>query len=200
MSISLAGNPLLNEKSYNNFNSHNNAGHNSNGLHNSGSSVPLYRRQPMTGNGGNSYNNMPGLFAGLDTGTNLIEALFQANNVVAEHSNKSDHGHGLLYNNYNTLKSGHDLDLFAAVPPQTAQASADTANHQQSSATTYAAVLSQGPQAAAGHQQQQQPAMNSARPLHASKSSQPPNDLEKDPFAAIRELGQATSGFYNYFQ
>ncbi|KAL7735007.1 hypothetical protein ACLKA6_011271 [Drosophila palustris] len=202
--MSNVGNALLNDK-YTNFNNHNNGGHNSNGLHNNGSSVPLYRRQAMTGNGSNSYNNMPGLFAGLDTGTNLIEALFQANNVVADHSNKSDHGHGLLYNNYNTMKAGHELDLFA-VPQQTVQAASDTVNHQQASATTYAAVLSQGPQAAATHQhqhqqQQQQPTMNPTRPMHASKSSQPTNDmLEKDPFAAIRELGQATTGFYNYFQ
>lgn len=189
---------MLNDK-YTNFNNHNNGGgHSSNGLQNNGSSVPLYRRQAMTGNGGNSFNNMPGLFAGLDTGTNLIEALFQANNVVADHT-KSDHGHGILYNNYNTLKSGHELDLFA-VQPQTVQAASDTVNHQQASATTYAAVLSQGPQAAATHQQQQT-TMNPSRSMHASKSSQPTNDmLEKDPFAAIRELGQATTGFYNYFQ
>ncbi|XP_017861405.1 PREDICTED: probable helicase with zinc finger domain [Drosophila arizonae] len=193
-----AGNTLLNDKPFNNFNSHNNGGQNSNGLHNNGSSVPLYRRQAMAGNGGNNYNNMPSVFANLDTSANLIEVLFQANNTASEHSNKSDHGHGLLYNNYNTIKSGHDLDLFSSVPPQTAQQpSNDAVNHQHSSATTYAAVLSQGPQAASAHQQ---PTMNSTRSLHASKSSLAASDMEKDPFAAIRELGQATSGFYNYFQ
>lgn len=213
---------MMNEKSYNNFNSHggNNSGGvggiNSNGVHNNGSSVPLYRRQPMTGAGGNggqnNYNNLPGLFAGLDTGTNLIEALFQANNAaVGDHASKSDpHNQSLLYNNYNALKNTHELDLFASVvpppPPQQnsqvppgAAAVVDNINHPQSSAaaaTTYAAVLSQGPQQQPVQQQQQRP------PLHAaSKSSQPNNDLlEKDPFAAIRELGQATTGFYNYFQ
>lgn len=208
---------MLNDKSYNNFNSHgNNSGINSNGVHNNGSSVPLYRRQPMTGAGNvgnNNYSNLPGLFAGLDTGTNLIEALFQANNAVAgDHSSKSDpHNQSLIYNNYNALKNTHELDLFASVAPQppnsqvpgAAGAAVDNINHPQSSAaTTYAAVLSQGPQQqqvtgaqVAQHQQQ-------ARTMHAAnKSSQSNNDLlEKDPFAAIRELGQATTGFYNYFQ
>lgn len=90
--------------------------------------------------------------------------------------------------------------------------------------TTYAAVLSQGPQqqdaavaAAAALQQHHKQNHN-----HNFQHSSMMNNLsgnglalgltvggagtnngdtqEKDPFAAIRELGQGTNGFYNYFQ
>jgi len=233
----------LNDKPYNNLNMHNNVGVNSAGvggvgigigaggvgnhnnnnnsnnngmLSNGNNSVPLYRRQALAGNGiggGNGgYNNMHGM----DAGANLIEALFQANNSVVDHSVKSsDHMHGLLYNNFNTLKGGgHDVDLFQAMAPSVPHSEA--ANHHQqssgSSATTYAAVLSQGPQAVVGGgggggagppSGQSQAQAGVAGPGAGGKGAQPGGGsdlLEKDPFAAIRELGQATTGFYNYFQ
>lgn len=193
------------------------AGHNSNNngmLTNGNNSVPLYRRQAHTGNGiggGNGgYNNMHGM----DAGANLIEALFQANNSVVDHSVKSsDHMHGLLYNNFNGLKGGgHELDLFQAMAPSVPHSEA--ANHHQqssgSSATTYAAVLSQGPQAVVGGgvgtgpspgQSQAQAGVAGSGTGGKVAPAVGGNDLlEKDPFAAIRELGQATTGFYNYFQ
>ncbi|SPP76042.1 probable helicase with zinc finger domain isoform X1 [Drosophila guanche] len=209
----MAGNPLLNDKPYNNLNMHINVGSNNagvsgtNGLLSNGNSVPLYRRQALTGNGigiGNSCNNMPGL----DTSTNLIEALFHANNAVADHSVKSsDHVQGLLYNNFNALKGGHEMDLFQSMPLPVPHSEANNHHQQQqqasSAATTYAAVLSQGPQAASassgvgvGQTQSQPHAAPTAKSSQAGSSEL----LEKDPFAAIRELGQATTGFYNYFQ
>ncbi|EDW85385.2 uncharacterized protein Dwil_GK10580 [Drosophila willistoni] len=192
-----AGNALLNDKPYPNMGMHNNIcansnmGNNHNGLLSNGSSVPLYRRQGLTGNGNvNNYNNMPGL----ETGTNLIEALFHANNAVVDHSNKGDHVHNLLYNNFNALKGGHEMDLFHNSTGN--EASNIHSQLPSSSATTYAAVLSQGQP-----QQQTQPQQPSVSSGSAAKSSQAANELlDKDPFAAIRELGQATSGYYNYFQ
>lgn len=55
------------------------------------------------------------------------------------------------------------------------------------STTTYASVLSQGAS-------NQQPNQN-----HPLNKQQQKNE-EKDPFAAIRELGQRSNGLYNYFQ
>lgn len=57
------------------------------------------------------------------------------------------------------------------------------------SATTYASVLSQG----ASNQQSN---LNHAH----NKQQQQQKGEEKDPFAAIRELGQRSNGLYNYFQ
>lgn len=78
--------------------------------------------------------------------------------------------------------------------------------------TTYAAVLSQGPQT----QEVLQPHHQHHNYGHNALSGGMGNGLgglgltvggtangeagEKDPFAAIRELGQGTNGFYNYFQ
>lgn len=108
---------------------------NNNGLLiNGNSSVPLYRRQALTGNGIGGGYNMPGM----DTGANLIEALFQANNSVGmgDHSMKSqtsDHMHGLLYNNFNAMKGGggggHDVDLFQGMPPSVVPHSEAGGNH-----------------------------------------------------------------------
>lgn len=58
------------------------------------------------------------------------------------------------------------------------------------STTTYASVLSQG----ASNQQSNQ---NHA---HSKQQQQQQKSEEKDPFAAIRELGQRSNGLYNYFQ
>lgn len=188
---------------------HNSGAHsnnNNNGLLSNGnSSVPLYRRQALAGNGiggGNSYNNMPGL----NSGTNLIEALFQANNSLVDHGIKSsEHMQGVLFNNFNALKGGHDVDLFQANVPHS-----EASNHHQqsgsSSATTYAAVLSGGggPAGPSGPGQAQQAGGVIGGAGTGGKSAQSVGGggdlLEKDPFAAIRELGQATTGFYNYFQ
>ncbi|XP_023294599.2 probable helicase with zinc finger domain [Lucilia cuprina] len=85
--------------------------------------------------------------------------------------------------------------------------------------TTYAAVLSQGPQQAdAALQQHQHNHHQHNFPHNSMVANLSGNGLglgltvgaaannggveagEKDPFAAIRELGQGTNGFYNYFQ
>lgn len=58
------------------------------------------------------------------------------------------------------------------------------------STTTYASVLSQG----ASNQQS-----NQNHSLNKQQQQQQKNE-EKDPFAAIRELGQRSNGLYNYFQ
>lgn len=67
----------------------------------------------------------------------------------------------------------------------------DHDEHQRqanNSATTYASVLSQG--ASNQHANQSQ----------TKQQQSQKNDAEKDPFAAIRELGQRSNGLYNYFQ
>lgn len=58
------------------------------------------------------------------------------------------------------------------------------------STTTYASVLSQG----ASNQQSNQ------NHSHKQSQQQQQKNEEKDPFAAIRELGQRSNGLYNYFQ
>lgn len=60
------------------------------------------------------------------------------------------------------------------------------------STTTYASVLSQG----ASNQQSNQ---NHSLSKQQQQQQQQKNE-EKDPFAAIRELGQRSNGLYNYFQ
>lgn len=59
------------------------------------------------------------------------------------------------------------------------------------STTTYASVLSQG----ASNQQS-----NQNHSLSKQQQQQQQKNEEKDPFAAIRELGQRSNGLYNYFQ
>lgn len=65
---------------------------------------------------------------------------------------------------------------------------------QHSSTTTYASVLSHG-----GTNQQQQHQQNTSIGNKQMQLHQHNNE-EKDPFAAIRELGQRGNGLYNYFQ
>lgn len=84
--------------------------------------------------------------------------------------------------------------------------------------TTYAAVLSQGPQAQEALQHQHHNYAHNAAlttgpggaaglvgnglaglGLNVTNSANGDGG-DKDPFAAIRELGQGTNGFYNYFQ
>ncbi|XP_037940519.1 probable helicase with zinc finger domain [Teleopsis dalmanni] len=81
--------------------------------------------------------------------------------------------------------------------------------------TTYAAVLSQGPQqpaiggAGVGnnphamHHNFQNELGNTTNNMNSNIANSGGNgviEIEKDPFAAIRELGQGSNGFYNYFQ
>lgn len=77
--------------------------------------------------------------------------------------------------------------------------------------TTYAAVLSQGPQQQDAALQQHHNFQHNSMVANLSGnglglgltvggSANNGDSSEKDPFAAIRELGQGTNGFYNYFQ
>ncbi|XP_075164275.1 helicase with zinc finger isoform X2 [Haematobia irritans] len=173
----------------------------------------------------NILNSSPNdILAGLTTGsTTLIEALFQDQH----HQQNNATLQKLLYNNFNA--SDGVANSFQ-IPPNFQQtnnaggsaggngvgvsgnavaASGDGRN------TTYAAVLSQGPQ---GQQESglQHQNHNFTHNTLGSGSGGLANGLggisvniggpangeggDKDPFSAIRELGQGTNGFYNYFQ
>lgn len=96
----------------------------------------------------------------------------------------------------------------------TVNPSATTADSRN---TTYAAVLSQGPQSQEALQHHQHHNFAHAAlgggggggglgnglaglGLNVSGTANGGEAVDKDPFAAIRELGQGTNGFYNYFQ
>jgi hypothetical protein len=74
--------------------------------------------------------------------------------------------------------------------------SVEEALNRQNAVTnaTYASVLSHGTSLnnAAKLQQQQQQQQQQSRQVEKSQ--------EKDPFAALRELGRKSNGYYNYFQ
>ena len=57
---------------------------------------------------------------------------------------------------------------------------------------TYASVLSQG-----SHQQHHQQHQNM---LHKQMSKDGSDADLRDPFAALRDLGKKSNGYYNYFQ
>lgn len=70
----------------------------------------------------------------------------------------------------------------------------DEHNARPTSTITYASVLSQS----ANNQQSNQ--NHSLNKQQQQQQQQSHKSEEKDPFAAIRELGQRSNGLYNYFQ
>lgn len=66
----------------------------------------------------------------------------------------------------------------------------DDHNPRPTSTTTYASVLSQG-----ASNQHSNHSLNKQQ-----QQQQQQKNEDKDPFAAIRELGQRSNGLYNYFQ
>lgn len=155
-------------------------------------SVPLYRRQAgqnFGSTGSTSSNNQSISSSNPDTvDNNIFENLF---------NHHDDQFHGMLpmqaltaslqqqnsfHINLNHSHSGQQQQQ------QQHQHRDDMINrHNNSSTTTYASVLTQGTN-------QNQNMSNLA------KQQQQSSNEEKDPFAAIRELGQRSNGYYNYFQ
>lgn len=154
-------------------------------------SVPLYRRQAgqTFGNAGSTSNTQPISSSNPDAiDNNIFENLFN------HHDNQF---HGILpiqaltaslqqqnsfHHNLNHCQVGQQQSQ----QQQQQQQREDMMNrHNNSSATTYASVLTQGTN-------QNQNMSNLAK--------QQSSNEEKDPFAAIRELGQRSNGYYNYFQ
>uniref|UniRef100_A0A1B0BWL6 C3H1-type domain-containing protein n=1 Tax=Glossina palpalis gambiensis TaxID=67801 RepID=A0A1B0BWL6_9MUSC len=114
-----------------------------------------------------------------------------ATNPLADGVNNSFH---------NQMHQQKSNALNSTGPPNNTIATADTRS------TTYAAVLSQRPQQPDVMQHNITSGSGGGgggAALNISGTSSASNNIdgsEKDPFAAIRELGQGTNGFYNYFQ
>lgn len=190
-------------------------------------SVPLYRRQVIN-NGNSSYHGSNSSSSTahsiasstpdnlLDSGIgssnqihssgNLIDTIFNISSnsdLSATYQNSSFQK--LFYNNFPLKLNDLDMRNERAITQQQRQhhipvvhnqqqhqqqqVQMQLHNHGEPRNTTYAAVLSQGNVVPNSQLHQ----------LHHSSQGHVVSD-EKDPFAAIRELGQGTNGFYNYFQ
>uniref|UniRef100_A0A1B0CKW5 Putative rna helicase n=1 Tax=Lutzomyia longipalpis TaxID=7200 RepID=A0A1B0CKW5_LUTLO len=176
-------------------------------------SVPLYRRQAsqhysssassqsvtsstpdlMENHHGNLFESSGG---GGGPGLSSTSSMYHGNFM----SNLDPFATGLP--SIQTLAAGLQPHIFQTnmaqqqVAPQQVDVSNPTAilQRQQTTATgaTYASVLTQGAAPANSHHH---PAAQAAKQvMHVG------GDEDKDPFAAIRELGQRSNGYYNYFQ
>lgn len=177
-------------------------------------SIPLYRRQ--AGCSGQqsqaSFDNarssaMSQSTSDGDGSANLFDNLFNHNGV--NNTALSDTHHqfhqGLQLQNLANLQA---QNLYSNVAYAGGMGSSHQhhsqqhhpqSQHEPSSSATYASVLAnnnqQQQQAAAQHQ-----TLINKQQMARQQQHLPNNSDEKDPFAAIRELGQRGNGFYHYFK
>lgn len=135
--------------------------------------------------------------------------LFMGNNAAFAGLNDGFHM------NTNFQQAAAALSAGGAGPAQATQQQQQNSNEIRN--TTYASVLSQGPQQqdvggggnSGGMQQHHHHANFQQNSIGnngfgglglAGGNHHHGDGVDKDPFAAIRELGQGTNGFYNYFQ
>lgn len=166
-------------------------------------SVPLYRRQASQHYSSSASSNAQSVTSSTpDLMENHHSSLFDSGTSL---NSTSSMYHGNFMSNLDpfatglpsiqTLAAGLQPHIFqtAQQPQQPQDVSNPTILQRQQNTTatgaTYASVLTQG--AANSHHPPQHP-MGSKQNIHG--------DDDKDPFAAIRELGQRSNGYYNYFQ
>lgn len=161
-------------------------------------SVPLYRRQAgqSFGSTGSTSSNNQSISSSTPDNTidnNIFDNLFNHHDTNQFHGILPMHSLTASLQQQNSFHLNLNHSQSGQQQQQQQQHRDDLINrHNNSNTTTYASVLTQGT-----NQQNQNNMSNLAK-----QQQQSSNNEEKDPFAAIRELGQRSrsNGYYNYFQ